>query len=110
LLQAIAADSGFVLAALQLAVVNGHLGRQDQVKKWCLYAYIQRDRMPLQQRIYADYINAVLLEFRPGSIKYLKQLIDLDDQTAFAHFQLGIEYHLLYQYDNAIPEFEKAIE
>ena len=110
LLQAIAADSGFVLAAVQLAVVNGHLGRQDQVKKWCLYAYKQRDKMSLQQSIYADYIHTVLLESRPESIKYLKQLIDLDDQMAFAHFQLGIEYHLLHQYDNAIPEFEKTIE
>ena len=110
LLQSIAADSGFVLAAVQLAVVNGHLRRYDQVKKWCLYAYKQRDKMPLQQSIYADYVQTVLLESRPGSIKYLKQLIDLDDQTAFAHFQLGIEYRLLHQYDNAIPEFEKAIE
>jgi tetratricopeptide (TPR) repeat protein len=29
---------------------------------------------------------------------------------AFAHFQLGIEYGLLPQYDEAIPELERAIE
>jgi tetratricopeptide (TPR) repeat protein/AraC-like DNA-binding protein len=110
LLQAIAADSNFVLAAVQLAVVNGHMGRNDQVKKWCLYAYNQRDKMPLQQSIYTNYIHAVMLEARPESIKYLKQLIEMDDQTAFAHCQLGIEYHLLHLYEEAIPEFKKAIE
>jgi tetratricopeptide (TPR) repeat protein/AraC-like DNA-binding protein len=110
LLQAIAADSNFVLAAVQLAVVNGHLGRIDQANKWCLYAYNQRDKMPLQQSIYTNYVHAVMLEARPGSIKYLKQLIEMDDQTAFAHCQLGIEYHLLHLYEEAIPEFKKAIE
>ena len=43
-------------------------------------------------------------------IKYLKQLIESDDQSENAYTNLGSAYNSLFQYDAAIPYFEKALE
>jgi tetratricopeptide (TPR) repeat protein len=86
------------------------MNRRDQAKKWILYAYNKRNRMSLQQSIYMNYLRAIILKSRPDGIKYLKQLLEIDDQAVFAHYQLGLEYYLLHQYEKAIPELVTALE
>jgi tetratricopeptide (TPR) repeat protein len=43
-------------------------------------------------------------------IKYLKQLLDFDDQDPSVYYCLGNCYLDIFQYDKAIPEYEKALE
>ena len=43
-------------------------------------------------------------------IKYLKQLLDFDNQNPNVYYSLGSGYYDLDQYDKAIPEYEKALE
>jgi len=43
-------------------------------------------------------------------VRYLKQLIDIDDQDPGLYFKLGNRYLERHQYDKAIPEYEKALE
>ena len=43
-------------------------------------------------------------------IECLKQILEIDDQLPWKHYSLGAMYLYVSQYDNAIPEFEKALE
>ena len=43
-------------------------------------------------------------------MKYLKQLLDFDDQNPIVYFSLGNCYVNTGQYEKAIPEYEKALE
>jgi tetratricopeptide (TPR) repeat protein len=121
--KAISVDSNFIqaMATLSLAYGNEFLYEQattsyaneslyDQAKKWCLKAYENRDQMPIQQKIDINRIYALYFETPNEEIKYLKQLLDFDDQNPVAYYSLGNSYFDLNQYDNAIPEYKKALE
>ena len=121
--QAISADSNYVDAILQLSLAyrnqylydeitksSGNELYLDQAKKWCLKAYEKREQMPIQQRLKTNRIYALNFETPNEEIKYLKQLLDFDDQNPNIYYSLGSCYLELYQYDKAIPEYEKALE
>jgi tetratricopeptide (TPR) repeat protein len=109
-LQALAIDSNFYSAMLLLPVAYAAQGLYDQANKQSLRAYQKRNQMPVQQKIFANWLYAAAFETHYERIKYLKQLLEFDDQVPLLYFQLGNDYSELYQYDNAIIEFEKAIE
>jgi tetratricopeptide (TPR) repeat protein len=108
--QAIAVDSNFIHAIVQLSLAYGNVNLYDQAKKWCIKAYEKRDQMSVQQKIKSNWVHARYFETPLEEIKCLKQLLDFDDQNPIAYFNLGNSYTELYQYDNAIPEYEKALE
>jgi TolB-like protein len=123
LLQSISIDSGYIDAILQLSLAyrNQFLSDQimqsygnesyyDQAKKWCLKAYEKRDQMPPQQKIKTDRIYAMCFETPYDEIKFLKQLLNFDDQNPNVYYSIGSNYYDLCQYDKAIPEYEKALE
>jgi Tfp pilus assembly protein PilF len=57
-----------------------------------------------------NWIYAVNFETPQEQIKYIRQLLEIDNQSPRNHFVLGMAYLDLYQYDKAIPEYEKALE
>jgi tetratricopeptide (TPR) repeat protein len=75
-----------------------------------MVAYEKRDQMSTYMRNKVDDIHAWYTEGPQGRIKYLKQMIDIDDQDPHPHGSLGNSYRLLGQYDKAIPEFEKFLD
>jgi tetratricopeptide (TPR) repeat protein len=108
--QAIAIDSNFYIAAISLSFAYGNPGMYDDAKKLCLKLYEKRDQMPVNLRIWVNGIYAKYFETPNEIIKYWKQALDLDDQMASLHYNIGGDYNNMYQYDKAIPEFEKALE
>jgi tetratricopeptide (TPR) repeat protein len=82
----------------------------DQAKKWCLKVYERKDQMTLQQKMMINWLYANCFENPYEEIKYLKQLLEIDEQSPNYHFLLGLAYWGLNQYDKAIPEYEKALE
>jgi tetratricopeptide (TPR) repeat protein len=44
------------------------------------------------------------------AIRYAEEMIDLDNQNPDTYYTLGDTYWTMYQYDKAIPAFEKALE
>ena len=110
LLQALAIDSNFYSAMLLLPVAYAAQRLYSQANELSLRIYQKRDQMPVQQKIFANWLYAAAFETHYERIKYLNQLLEFDDQVPLLHFQLGDDYSELYQYDNAITEFEKAIE
>jgi len=53
---------------------------------------------------------AIMFETPYEEIKYAKLYLDLDDQNTMYWWQLGNAYAYMYQYDKAIPAFEKGLE
>ena len=108
--QALTIDSNFTSAAIMLPFAYRNQGLYEEAKKWCLKIYAKRDQMTMQQKNYTNYAYAIYFETFHEAIKYIKQLLELDDQVPLLYYLLVGNYNRLYQYDKAIPEGEKALE
>ena len=109
-LQAIDIDSNFIEASLKLSIAYYNEYFYDEAKKWCLRAYKKRDQVPLYLRISINRDYALLFETPFEEIKYLRQMQELDDMLPGTYYSIGYAYSQLYQFDKAIPEYEKALE
>ncbi|MCX6226547.1 MAG: tetratricopeptide repeat protein, partial [Bacteroidia bacterium] len=110
LLKALEKDPNFSSAALYLSETYNNGRNPEEAKKWCLELYKKRNQLPLAQKIMANWLYATHFESLTESIKYLKQIIEIDDQVPVFHFELGFELQSMNKYDEAIPAFEKALE
>ena len=123
LYQAITIDSNFLDAIIMLSNSYGNEveyelvtkspvneSLYDLAKKWGMKAYEKRNQIPLKDRFRTNWIYSRYFETPGEEMIYLKQLLDLDDQNPNVHHSLGNSYFELYQYNNAIPEYEKALE
>jgi tetratricopeptide (TPR) repeat protein len=103
-------DSNFTLAALLLSQADLNLQLFEEGKEYCFKAYEQRDHMSTYMKCKINDIYAWYTEGPQGRIKYLRQLLDIDDQDPITYYHLGNSYRLLQQYDKAIPELEKSLD
>jgi len=108
--QTIAIDSNFTFASVMLCLAYSSQGLSDQARIYALRAYKKRDKVPMQQKVIANWLYAVYFETYHEENKYLIQYLEFDDQVPPLYYMLGLNYNGLYQYDRAIPEFEKALE
>jgi len=51
-----------------------------------------------------------LFETSYEEIKYMKQLQELDDLVPRYYYSSGLAYSRLFQFEKAIPEYEKSLE
>jgi tetratricopeptide (TPR) repeat protein len=108
--QAIAIDSNYTYSELHIAWAYLNQGLYEEGKKWCLKVYEKRNNMSIQQRLYTNFVYAVCFETPHERIKYLKQLLEIDNKLPHAYFDLGTSYLHLNQYDKAITVYEKSLE
>jgi tetratricopeptide (TPR) repeat protein len=108
--QAAAIDSNFSIAIIKLSLALDFLNQYDQAKKCIMEAYQKMDQMSLQQKLFVNYAYAFLFETPYDEIKYLKQLLEFDDQMPFVLESLSYSYHRLFQYDKEISGYEKALK
>jgi TolB-like protein len=108
--KALALDSNFVYAINMISLSYGNEANWDQAKKWSLMAYEKRDQMPLVQKINTNRIYSSYHETPHETIRYLKQLLDFDNQDPVALYCLGLEYNKLQQYDKTIPVLEECFK
>jgi len=109
-MEAIRIDSNFFMAKIQLAASYRALGNINEAKKWILQVYEKRDQMPPLYNFAITLEYAIMFETPYEEIKYAKLYLDLDDQNTMYWWQLGNAYAYMYQYDKAIPAFEKGLE
>lgn len=110
LLQSITIDSNFTEAIRMLSYTCGHLGLDEEAKKWCLRHYGKKDLMSTQEKIWADILYAIQFETPYEQINYFKLLIANDDQMPVPYHNLGGAYWALHQYAKATSEFEKELQ
>jgi tetratricopeptide (TPR) repeat protein/TolB-like protein len=110
LLQAVSIDSGFTYAAFLITFTYSNEGNFNEAKKWCLRLYEKKDQMSLLEKTDVNRLYAGLFETGYDVIKYTKQLLGFDDQNPRFWYNLGNRYRQMYQFDNAIPAYEKSLE
>jgi tetratricopeptide (TPR) repeat protein len=107
---AIEIDSNFITPMIFLAVSYGNQSLYEDAKKWSLKAYEKRDNVPRIDKVFAEQIYATYCGSLIEAIKYLRQMLDIDDQQAAVYYELGVIYDMLGQHVKAIPEYEKSLE
>ena len=108
--KAVEADSNFVNAYVFLSYANLMYGRDRQAKQWCKVAYEKRENLPLKEKLTLDQLNAYFFETPKDEIKYLKQLIGLDDLNSLYWHQLAFAYYKLFEYDDAVASWEQVLK
>lgn len=122
--RALAIDSSLIQAIFTTSTSYGNLFSYEKMyssafeslylyelaKKWCLLARKKMDQMTIQQKLNTNSIYARYFGTPDDEIKYLKQMIESDDQSTTAIYNLAAQYVWTFQYDEAIPYFEKALE
>jgi len=108
-LKAIAIDSNFFSATNFLVATYFNQGLYDEMKNG-VRNYTKRDQMPLLQQLMINDMHALLFETPYEVIKWETQILRFDDQQPITYYLLGLRYNSVNQYNNAIPEFEKALE
>jgi tetratricopeptide (TPR) repeat protein len=108
--QAVAIDSNFTVATIKLSWALYFQGLYDEAKKCVTKAYQERDQMSMQQKLFVNYAYAFIFETPYDEIKYLKQILEFDDQMPFVLESLSYSYEELFQYDKEIPGYEKALK
>ena len=66
--------------------------------------------MPILQKTYTNCVYALLFETPLEEIKYLRQLLEINDESPITYYHIGQAYYKLQQFDVAIPFFEKALQ
>jgi tetratricopeptide (TPR) repeat protein len=103
-------DSNFTMAMRYLAPAYRNLGNYEEGRKWCRKIQSKKGKMGLEEQLWADFLYAEFFGTTYESVKYLKQLQEIDDQFPPAPYSLGWLYIDLLQYKNAITELKKALE
>ena len=109
-LLALRSDTGFAEVAIWLSSAYSHQGLYNQAKELCLKVYEKKDQLRPFLKTWADWLYAVYFETPNEEIKYLRQILEFDDQQPLIYYILGYNFNELYQYDKAIVELEKALE
>jgi tetratricopeptide (TPR) repeat protein len=107
--QALAIDSNLTTAIVYTAASYANQKLYEQAKQWCLRAYGKRDQMTAIQKLYTNWQYSNLFETPHEEIRYLQNILKIDDQYTVAYYLLGWAYYQLFQYDKAIPEYEKSL-
>ena len=108
--RALAIDSNFTIVTLRLSTACGNQGLYEEAREWLLKAYKKREQVPIRLKLLINKNYAFFFETPYEEIKYLKQLKELDDIFPGHYYDIGLKYNLLFEYEKAIPEFEKSLE
>jgi tetratricopeptide (TPR) repeat protein len=105
-----AIDSNFTLATLKLSVACMNQGLYEESREWLLKAYAKRDQVPLRLKILLNENYAFFFETPFEMINYLRQLLEIDEMFPGTYYDIGLSYFDMFQFDKAIPAFEKSLE
>ncbi len=108
--QALAIDSNFHFINLLLSVACVNEGLYEEAKEWSIKAYDKRDQMSPRARLVTEKNHAGFFGTPFDELKYLRQYLEIDDQFPGTYYDIGLIYYTMYEYDKAIPEFEKALD
>jgi TolB-like protein len=108
--ESIRIDSNFILAKNLLCAAYEGTREYDKAKELNLKLYKQKDQMPIIQQTLINAWNSHFFQTPYEEIKYIKQLLEYDNQNPTYFWMLGNRYFHLNQYDRAIPEYKKSLD
>ncbi len=108
--QAIKIDSAIYDAYALVAISYGSQGNWKNCKEWMLRYYSKYDRLNVYNKLFADYLYAIIFKTPTDALRYVEQMIAVNDQASYNYVNLGDEYNRIFQYEKAIAGYEKALE
>ncbi len=109
--KAIKTDSGFINAYVTLSFTYSLSGNDNLSKKWCNMAYKERDELPIIEKLKIDHLHAYYFGMPNEEIKYLKQILEIDELNTTYWYLLGLAYYQkLHDYEEAAISCEKALK
>jgi adenylate cyclase len=108
--QALAIDSNFHIINLLLSATCINEGLYEEAKEWSIKAYAKKDQMSPKARLVTERNHAGFFGTPYDELNLLRQYLEIDNQFPGTYYDIGLIYYTMYQYDKAIPEFEKALE
>ena len=109
--KSIETDSGFINAYVTLSFTYNISGNNNLSKKWCNLAYEKRDELPLKEKLMLDHLHSYYYETPYEEIKYIKQILELDELSITYWYIIGLAYYQkLKDYKEAAVYFERALE
>ena len=108
--KAIETDPDFISAYVLLSFVYRVTGNDTLAKYWCNNVYKKRLGLPLLGKLMLDHLNAYYFETPNEQIRYINQILEIDELNSVYWFLLGSAYYNQKQYENAVIYFEKALE
>ena len=108
--KALEIDSGFISVYVGRAFIYSVLGNSIQAKIACREAYKKRDELPIKGKLMVDHLNAHYFGTPDEQIKYLKQILEIEEMNTLYWYFLGLAYYQQNQFKEAAINFEKAIE
>ncbi|MFO7853448.1 MAG: hypothetical protein ACQERS_09700 [Bacteroidota bacterium] len=67
---------------------DGHQGLYKEAKTWYLQIYRKKDLLPVRLQLIADWLYASYFETPEEEIMYLKQILEIDDQSPVERYLL----------------------
>ncbi len=105
--KAIQEDSTFINAYVFNTYANLMNGRSGAAKYWVNKAYEYRADLAIEEKLALDQLYAYFYETPYEEIKYLKQLIEIDEMNPMYWHQLGFAYYKLFEYEDAVKSWEQ---
>jgi len=105
--KAIEEDSTFINAYVFNTYANLMNGRSGAAKYWVNKAYEYRADLAIEEKLALDQLYAYFYETPHEEIKYLKQLIELDELNPMYWHQMGFAYYKLFEYEEAVESWEQ---
>jgi TolB-like protein len=105
--KAIQEDSTFIYAYVFNSYANLMNGRSGAAKYWVNKAYEYRADLALEEKLALDQLYAYFYETPYEEIKYLKQLIEIDEMNPMYLHQIGFAYYKLFEYEEAVKSWEQ---
>jgi tetratricopeptide (TPR) repeat protein len=108
--EALKVDSTIYDAYCNIALAFADNGDLENCKRWLLLYYRKYEKLNMYNKVFADYTYSMIFRSPFEAIGYVERMINLNDQVPYNYINLGDEYNKLFQYDKAIPAYEKAME
>ncbi len=108
--KAIETDSSFITPYVWSAYTYSLMGDNRQSRHWCKTAYKKRDGLDVEDKLILDQLNANYFETPNEELIYLNQLVEVDKLNPIYWQMLGLAYYKIFEYEEALANFEQAIE
>jgi tetratricopeptide (TPR) repeat protein len=108
--QAIEIDSGFISSYVLLSITYRGMGKDKLARNCCVKANKNRNVLPLLGKLKLDHLNAYYFETPNEQIRYIKQILEIDEMNSFYWFMFGSVYYNQDQYENAVIYYEKVLD
>ena len=107
--QSVRIDSNFFIAKIMLCAAYEGTREYEKAKALGRKLYKQKDQMPIMQQNIINSWYAHFFQTPYDEIKYIRQLLEYDNQNPTYSWMIGNRYFHLNQYDKAIPEYKTSL-